>query len=81
MDKKMPTADLGADDPVRRIIERLNRLRPWFYEAVYANDCCDLQIDTDRHGPDEVCDLIARRLAEGPGTAFEQLRARYPRGG
>jgi chloramphenicol 3-O-phosphotransferase len=78
MDKKLPTAELGADDPVRRILERLDRLRPWFYDAVYANDCHDLEIDTGRHGPEEVCELIERRLAEGPGQAFERLRAQRP---
>jgi chloramphenicol 3-O-phosphotransferase len=79
MDKKLPTAELGADDPVRRILERLDRLRPWFYEASYANDCYDLEVDTAQHGPDAVCDMIERRLAEGPGEAFERLRARHPR--
>lgn len=77
MDKKLPTAELGADDPVRRILERLTRLRPWFYDAVYANDCYDLQIDTEAHDPEAVCDMIQRRLAEGPGTAFDQLRQRF----
>jgi len=78
MDKKMPT-DLLGEDAVKRIIDRLDRLRPWFYEAVYANDCYDLEIDTVKHGPDEVCELIEKRIAQGPGTAFEQLRGRYPR--
>jgi chloramphenicol 3-O-phosphotransferase len=78
MDKKMPT-DLLGEDAVKRIIDRLNRLRPWFYEAVYANDCYDLEIDTIKHGPDEVCTLIEERLAQGSGTAFDTLRARYPR--
>jgi chloramphenicol 3-O-phosphotransferase len=78
MDKKLPS-ELGKDDAVARIVERLNRLRPWFYEASYANDCYDLQIDTETHSPEEVCDQIEQRLAAGPGTAFETLRARYPR--
>lgn len=77
MDKKMPTDVLGKD-AVKRIIDRLNRLRPWFYDAVYANDCYDLEIDTVQHNPEAVCDLIEQRLAEGPGTAFETLRERYP---
>jgi hypothetical protein len=77
MDKKMPT-DLLGDDPVKRIIDRLDRLRPWFYDAVYANDVTDLEIDTQAHGPEAVCDLIAGRLAAGPGKAFDALRVRYP---
>lgn len=78
MDKRMPTELLG-EDAVKRIRDRLDRLRPWFYEAAYANDCYDLEIDTTKHSPDEVCELIERRLAAGPGTAFETLRGRYPR--
>jgi chloramphenicol 3-O-phosphotransferase len=75
MGKRIPTT-LG-DEVVRRIVERLQRLRPWFYEAVYANECCDLEIDTSKYAPEEVCALIEQRLASGPGTAFEQLRSRY----
>jgi chloramphenicol 3-O-phosphotransferase len=78
MDKKMPVELLG-EDAARKIIDRLTRLRPWFYESVYANDIADLTIDTAAHGPDEVCAMIEARLAEGPGTAFERLRERYPR--
>jgi chloramphenicol 3-O-phosphotransferase len=78
MPKKMPTDILG-EDTVKRILDRLARLRAWFYEAVYANDCYDLEIDTVKHRPEEVCDIIEHRLAQGPGTAFETLRARYPR--
>jgi chloramphenicol 3-O-phosphotransferase len=78
MDKKMPTDILGQDT-VRIIVERLARLRPWFYDAVYANDLCDLEIDTVAHDPDAVCAMIEARLAEGPGTAFERLREKFPR--
>lgn len=78
MDKKIPTDILG-EDAARKIIDRLTRLRPWFYEAVYANEVADLTIDSDGHGPEEVCAMIEARLAEGPGTAFAELRRRYPR--
>jgi len=77
MTKKMPTDILG-DDTVRLMLDLLHRLRPWFYDAVYANDCYDLEIDTVAHGPDQVCDMIEARLAQGPGTAFDTLRLRYP---
>jgi chloramphenicol 3-O-phosphotransferase len=79
MDKPLPVDILG-EDVVRKIVERLTRLRPWFYDAVYANDLYDLTIDTSCHAPEEVVAMIETRMAEGPGTAFEQLRARYPRG-
>ncbi len=71
MTKKLPT-DAGT------IVDRLNRLRAWFYQSVYANDIADLAIDTSLHGVDEVADMIAARLAEGPGTAFSRIRAQYP---
>ena len=79
MDKPMPV-DLLGEDVVKKIIDRLDRLRPWFYEAVYANDIYDLVIDTEAHGPEAVVGMIEARLGEGPGTAFGQLRDRYPRG-
>ncbi len=77
MDKPMPVDLLGAD-AVRKIVERLTRLRPWFYQAVYANDIVDLEIDTDAHAPDEVVAMIEARMAGGPGTAFARLRERWP---
>lgn len=76
-DKKLPTDILG-EDAVRIITDRLDRLRPWFYDSVYANDVSDLEIDTAAHGPEAVRAMIEQRLAQGPGTAFETLRARYP---
>jgi chloramphenicol 3-O-phosphotransferase len=76
MDKKIPT-DLLGEDAVAKIIDRLTRLRPWFYEEVYRNEVSDLTIDTSVHGPQEVCAMISARLAEGPGTAFDTLRERF----
>ena len=79
MDKKMPT-DLLGEDATKKIVDRLTRLRPFFYAANYANGVYDLEIDTSEHAPEAVCAMIEARLAEGPGTAFERLRERYPRG-
>ncbi len=67
-----------SSEQVRKSRERLDRLRPWFYDAVYANDCYDLEIDTVRYTPDEVCEQIEARFNAGPGTAFADLRDRYP---
>jgi chloramphenicol 3-O-phosphotransferase len=78
MDKKLPI-DLLGEDAVKKIVDRLARLRPWFTEVVYANAIADLTIDTAAHGPDEVCAMIEARLAQGPGTAFDRLREKYPR--
>lgn len=79
MGNQGPAMVLHGDEGSRRTVERLNRLRPWFYQSVYANDCHDLEIDTVQHEPDQVCALIEQRLAAGPGTAFETLRRRHPR--
>lgn len=79
MTKRMPP-ELG-ENAGRKIVDRLNRLRPWFYEAVYANDISDLTIDTSVHSPEEVEAIVGARLREGPGTAFEELRQRWPKPG
>jgi chloramphenicol 3-O-phosphotransferase len=78
MDKKLPVEILG-EDAARKIVDRLTRLRPWFYDSVYGNDISDLEIDTSLHDPESVCRLIEARLAEGPGTAFDRLREKHPR--
>lgn len=59
--------------------EQLSAATPWFYEHAYANDIHDLELDTSAMSPDEVCERIEARLAEGPGTAFARLRAKYPK--
>ena len=74
MTKKLPVELLG-EDAAARIVDRLNRLRPWFYQTVYDNPIADLTIDTSVHEADAVVALIEARLAQGPGTAFTQLRA------
>ena len=78
MDKPLPV-DLLGEDAVRKIVERLDRLRPWFYDAVYANEIVDLEIDTGAHAPEAVAAMIDVRLAQGPGTAFERLREKWPK--
>lgn len=77
MTKKMPST-LGAD-AAQRILDRLARLRSWFYDAVYENEIADCVIDTSVHSPEEVCAIIEERLAQGLGTAFEKLRSRWDR--
>jgi chloramphenicol 3-O-phosphotransferase len=57
----------------------LNAIRDWFYKASYENDCFDLVFDTTALSTDEICERIEERLAQGPGTAFDELRERYPR--
>lgn len=64
---------------VQAFAEQLGAATPWFYEHAYANDIYDLELDSSAMTPDEVCLAIEARLGEGPGTAFAQLRARYPK--
>jgi chloramphenicol 3-O-phosphotransferase len=76
MTKRLPVEVLG-EDAAARIVARLDRLRGYFYETVYANPLSDLTIDTAAHGIDEVVAQIGARLGEGPGSAFAQLRAAH----
>lgn len=79
MTKKLPVEILG-EDAINKIVDRLARLRPWFYEEIYRNPIADLFIDSAAHGPDEVVAQIAARVAQGPGDAFDRLRAAHPAG-
>ena len=44
-----------------------------------SNDIYDLELDSSSMSIEDVCERIEARLAEGPGTAFAQLRKRHPR--
>ncbi len=78
MDKKLPVEILG-EDAVKIIVDRLSRLRPFYYDEIYRNPVCDIEIDSDAHCLKEVVAMIEARLAEGPGTAFDLLREQFPR--
>lgn len=69
---------LGSN-AAKRIADGLEVMMPWLYEGAYKNDCCDLMIDSSACVPEQVCELIEQRLSQGPGTAFDELRQRYPR--
>jgi chloramphenicol 3-O-phosphotransferase len=75
MTKQLPP-ELG-EDAAAKIVDRLNRLRPWFFQDVYANPICDLELDTDALDIEQVAAAIRARLAEGPGDAFAQLREKF----
>jgi chloramphenicol 3-O phosphotransferase len=49
--------------------QTLKRVQRW-EEAVHRPGIYDLEVDTDVMSPDECVDVIVRRIAEGPGTAF-----------
>jgi chloramphenicol 3-O-phosphotransferase len=74
-----PIKEAMGDMSAAAIGEVLRRVLPWYYEAAYRNDCFDLVVDSAQFTPDQVCEQIERRLGQGPGTAFETLRGRYPR--
>lgn len=76
MDKKIPTELLG-EDAAFKIVDRLTRLRPWFYEEVYRNLITDLLLDTQDLTPEQVCEAIEARLEQEPGTAFSRLRQNF----
>ena len=78
MTKKLPVEILG-EEAAQRIVDRLARLRDWFYAEVYRNTICDLEIDTSVHDSDAVVAMVAERLAQGPGTAFDEIRRLHPR--
>jgi chloramphenicol 3-O-phosphotransferase len=59
--------------------DELSAATPWFYEHAYANEICDLELDSSAMTPDEVCEHIEARLRDGPGTAFAKLRELHPR--
>lgn len=65
------------EERIKRARERLDRLRPWFYRAVYASPHCDLEIDSADLTPDEICSRLEQRLSQGPGSAFDTLMGLY----
>ena len=70
---------LGGQEGVRKLAEKLLAITPWFYDHAYQNDIYDLELNSARLSPDELCEGIEARLTQGPGTAFQTLRQRYPR--
>jgi chloramphenicol 3-O-phosphotransferase len=70
---------VGGPDGVKRLADTLRAMAPWYYERAYQNDCADLELDSAALDPDELCARIEARLAQGPGSAFAELRERYPR--
>ncbi|MCB2077013.1 MAG: AAA family ATPase [Novosphingobium sp.] len=69
----------AGPDIIAALGDELAEATPWFYEHAYANDIYDLELDSSAMTPDEVCQRIETRLAEGPGTAFERLRKLHPK--
>jgi chloramphenicol 3-O-phosphotransferase len=72
-------AEVLGPHAAQRIGEGLKLVTPWMYDEAYANECCDLLIDSSALNPEQVCEQIEQRLRQGPGTAFAALRDRYLR--
>ncbi len=72
--KPLPTEFLG-DDAAAKAVDRLNRLRSWFYDAVGASEVADIVLDTSVLAPHEICEAVEARLAVGPGEAFDCFRS------
>lgn len=92
LEKRVTTREIHViPDPIREAMAaagpdilaamgaELAEAAPWFYDHAYANTIYDLELDTSAMTPDEVCERIEARLAEGPGTAFARLREIHPR--
>ena len=69
--------ELG-EGAVERMVQELHEITPWYYEINNQHDYYDLICDTSAMNPEEICEQIEASLAQGPGTAFETLRERYP---
>ncbi len=72
--KRLPTEFLG-EDAASKAVDRLNRLRGWFYEAVGASEVADIVLDTSLLAPNEICEAIEARLTAVPGEAFDRFRS------
>jgi chloramphenicol 3-O-phosphotransferase len=91
LEKRVTTREIHViPDPIREAMAaagpdilaamgaELAEAASWFYEHAYANTIYDLELDTSAMSPEQVCEAIEARLAEGPGTAFAELRRLYP---
>jgi chloramphenicol 3-O-phosphotransferase len=74
--KRLPTEFLG-EDAATKAVDRLNRLRSWFYDAVGASEVADIVLDTSVLAPHEICEAVEARLTAGPGEAFDRFRSAW----
>jgi len=69
-------ATLGREHAVRNS-EAKKRVAKSLYEQIFAHDIFDLVIDSERHDPDEVTNLITAGMGECEGTAFPELKRKF----
>jgi chloramphenicol 3-O-phosphotransferase len=72
-------AVLGHEQAVRNS-ENKKLVARYLYDRIFANDLYDLEIDTNRHDPGAVVELIAGAMGDGRGTAFPELARRLDAG-
>lgn len=56
---------------------RARRVSNFMYGQIFSHDCFDLLVDTGTHSPSEVVAAISVRLAQGAGSAFEELARQW----
>jgi len=71
---------LGREHAVRNS-EAKKKVARWLYEQIFAHDCFDLVVDSERFGPEEVAGQIMAQMGECQGTAFAELARRFGCGG
>lgn len=81
IDERLETivATLGREHAVRNS-ENKKKVARFIYDRIFAHDCFDLVIDTDRYDPGEVARMIEDAMGDGRGQAFPELARRLEQG-
>ena len=72
-------ATLGREHAVRNS-ENKKKVARFIYDRIFAHDCFDLVIDTDRHAPADVARMIGDAMGDCRGGAFPELARRLENG-
>lgn len=69
-------ATLGREHAVRNS-EAKKRVAVSLYGQIFAHDHFDLVIDTERHGPDAVTEMIIDEMGDCKGSSFPELLRKF----
>ncbi len=72
-------ATLGREHAVKNS-ENKKKVARFIYDRIFAHDCFDLVIDTDRHAPGKVARMIGDAMGDCHGRAFPELARRLENG-
>lgn len=72
-------ATLGREHAVKNS-ENKKKVARFIYDRIFAHDCFDLVIDTDRHAPAEVARKIGDAMGDCLGQSFPELARRLENG-